>query len=271
MNIKDIKILFFDVDGTLITEDGRRYFPESAKRAIAKARDMGHLVFINSGRVYCNITDEIKSAGFDGYVCGCGTSIIYNGVELFHNIIEKDRCHDIVQACRRYGMYGLFEHRDKVYVDKFNMNNTELVEMTGYFRKNGTYVGEDVDADDFEFDKFCCWYDHGNSHVDEFREYVSDVFEYIDRDGDFCEIVPKGFSKATGIKFLLDYFDIPLSNAYAFGDGNNDAPMLLYCPNSIIMKKGPDELKKRVRMITDDAENDGIYKAMVSLDIIDSE
>lgn len=29
---KDTKLLFFDIDGTLITEDGRRYFPESAKR-----------------------------------------------------------------------------------------------------------------------------------------------------------------------------------------------------------------------------------------------
>jgi len=95
------------------------------------------------------------------------------------------------------------------------------------------------------------------------------IFDYIDRGSNFCEIVPKGFSKATGIQYLLDYFDIPLENAYAFGDGNNDAPMLLYCPNSIIMEKGPEELKRQVMMVTDDAENDGIYKAMVKLGIIE--
>ena len=269
MKSTDRKILFFDIDGTLITEDGRRYFPDSARRALAQARADGHLVFINTGRVYCNVTDEIKSAGFDGFVCGCGTSIYYDGRELFHNDVSKDVCRDIAYACRRYGMFGMYEHRDKVYVDGKNMDNELLAEMVRYFRANGIFVGEDVDSADFEFDKFCCWIPDDNRKVPEFREYVSRNFEYIDRGPDFCEIVPKGFSKATGIQYLLDYFDIPLENAYAFGDGNNDAPMLLYCPNSIIMEKGPEELKRQVVMVTDDAENDGIYKAMVKLGIIE--
>lgn len=268
MDIRDRKILFFDIDGTLITEDGKRYFPESAKEALSLARSRGHLVFINTGRVYCNITDEIKKAGFDGYVCGCGTSIIYDGKELFHNEIGRDTCRDIALACRRYGMYGMYEHRDKVYVDGENMDNALLQEMTRYFRANGIYVGEDVDSDDFEFDKFCCWYEGENPELPEFIEYVSREFDYIDREGNFCEIVPKGYSKATGIRYLLDYFGIPLENAYAFGDGNNDAPMLLYCPNSIIMKKGPEELKRKVMMVTDDADEDGIYKAMSRLGLL---
>ena len=237
MKSTDRKILFFDIDGTLITEDGRRYFPDSARRALAQARANGHLVFINTGRVYCNVTDEIKDAGFDGFVCGCGTSIYYDGKELFHNDVSRDVCRDIAYACRRYDMFGMYEHRDKVYVDGQNMGNELLAEMVRYFRANGIFVGEDVD--------------------------------YIDRGSNFCEIVPKGFSKATGIQYLLDYFDIPLENAYAFGDGNNDAPMLLYCPNSIIMEKGPEGLKRQVMMVTDDAENDGIYKAMVKLGIIE--
>ena len=41
---KTRKILFFDIDGTLITDDGKRYFPDSAKEAIQKARENGHLV-----------------------------------------------------------------------------------------------------------------------------------------------------------------------------------------------------------------------------------
>ena len=37
MKSTDRKILFFDIDGTLITEDGRRYFPDSARHALAQA------------------------------------------------------------------------------------------------------------------------------------------------------------------------------------------------------------------------------------------
>ena len=92
---KDTKLLFFDIDGTLITEDGRRYFPESAKKALRQARENGHLVFINTGRVMCNITEEIKSAGFDGFVCGCGTYISYRDQVIFHNELNRKLCHDM--------------------------------------------------------------------------------------------------------------------------------------------------------------------------------
>ena len=161
-------------------------------------------------------------------------------------------------AKNTYFTYAGKQNREQVDVDAVNNRSESQAALM-----------EDVDSDDFEFDKFCCWFADDNKNVPEFREYVSQHFDYIDRGSNFCEIVPKGFSKATGIQYLLDYFDIPLENAYAFGDGNNDAPMLLYCPNSIIMEKGPEELKRQVMMVTDDAENDGIYKAMVKLGIIE--
>lgn len=49
------KALFFDVDGTLLSEITHQV-PESAKRALSEARKRGNLVFINSRRGY----------GFDG-------------------------------------------------------------------------------------------------------------------------------------------------------------------------------------------------------------
>ena len=41
------KLVFLDLDGTLWTLDG---IPESAKKAIALARNNGHKVFANTGR-----------------------------------------------------------------------------------------------------------------------------------------------------------------------------------------------------------------------------
>ena len=73
MNNSDMKLLFFDIDGTLITDDERRHFPDSAKEAIKQARKNGHKVFINTGRVYVNVDDKILEPGFDGVVSGCGT------------------------------------------------------------------------------------------------------------------------------------------------------------------------------------------------------
>lgn len=262
------KILFFDIDGTLITDDGQRYFPESAKEAIREARANGHLAFINTGRVFCNVTEEIRSAGFDGFVCGCGTHIIYNGQTIFHHATPATVCADVIRKCQEYKMDAVFEHADKVFTSSAFSDNEHLRELIGYFKATSTYVEMDAPENDHIFDKFCAWYEADNPYLEAFKNYLEKDYMYIQREGNFCEVVPKGYTKATGIQYLLDYFGLPLENAYAFGDGSNDEPMLAYVPNSIIMKKGPEYLKRMVRFVTDDVREDGIYNAMKKMEII---
>ena len=49
-----------------------------------------------------------------------------------------------------------------------------------------------------------------------FRRVSDRYFECIDRGGDFREFVPLGYSKATGIQTILDYYGLSLEDAYAF-------------------------------------------------------
>ena len=60
-------IIFFDIDGTLLSEKTFTV-PDSAKEAIIQAQDNGHLVFINTGRPILEIDDCIKELNFDGYI-----------------------------------------------------------------------------------------------------------------------------------------------------------------------------------------------------------
>lgn len=62
-------ILFFDIDGTLIDEE-KDIVPESAKRALCRAKKNGHLLFLCSGRCKAIIPDEVVGLGFDGMVGG---------------------------------------------------------------------------------------------------------------------------------------------------------------------------------------------------------
>ena len=94
-------IIFFDIDGTLATEDERAYIPESTRQAIAETRRRGNLTFVNSGRTTFNIPPRIKELGFDGYICGCGTYIEYNNeVLLYHELEQMSQLN--VQAVRLF-------------------------------------------------------------------------------------------------------------------------------------------------------------------------
>lgn len=257
----DRSILFFDIDGTLIAEDASRYLPDSAREAIKKARKAGHLAFINTGRVFINVDDFIRDVGFDGYVCGCGTFIQYQNQVLLHNELSRELCHEMAALAYDCGVFGLYEAMDANGVDARIEVAGEAKELIAYFKSMGKRFMTDVTAPDFYFDKFTGWFDD-NADIVRFRKEVEREFTYIPRGTHFCEIVPKGFSKATGIEFLLKYFDIPWENSYAFGDSNNDLPMLEYVKNSVVMGESDDTIKEKASFVTKSVREDGLYHAM---------
>lgn len=267
MNNQNMKLLFFDIDGTLITDDSEKYYPESTKEAIIKARAKGHKCFINTGRVYATVDDYIRQPGFDGFVCGCGTNIYADGKEILYVPYGREESVKIAELCRKYGYKGIFEHKNHVAFDGI-IPGGEHRKILDYFIGMGVKVVDDIHSEDFVFDKLAVWHGAGNPNLDKFKQAVSTDFQCIIRSDSFMELVPHGYSKATGIKFLMDYYNVPIENVFVFGDSNNDLEMLKYVPNSIAMGVCSDEVAKVASYKTDTVENDGIYKAMKHFGVI---
>ena len=90
MNNNRTKALFFDIDGTLLSEKTRRV-PDSAKEALKQAREKGHLVLINTGRVYPHLHEIRSQVDADGFLCGCGTYVRVKDEVLYHHVIPHER------------------------------------------------------------------------------------------------------------------------------------------------------------------------------------
>ncbi len=69
------KALFFDIDGTILSEITGK-IPESASAALQKAHDLGHLLFINTGRTICCLPPMICQLPFSG-ICVAAEAILY--------------------------------------------------------------------------------------------------------------------------------------------------------------------------------------------------
>lgn len=257
------KIIFFDIDGTILSH---RTFTisESTKSAIQQARSNGHLVFINTGRTYSAIDDSVKSIGFDGYVCGCGTNIRYRDKILLHAPIAPDTCQRIMKDLKRYELEAVLEGSEAIYFDQFTTfpKIASLRDVfTGLYHFNVKYWDDPVLA----YDKLYLFTQSGR--FKEFMELYKDIFDYIDRGGEY-EVVPKGFSKATGIEFLLSHLDIPHENTYALGDGANDLPMLNYVKHSIGMGNSDGGVPEIVTFLTKDVDDGGVEHALKYYGII---
>lgn len=256
------KIAFFDIDGTLTSElDGT--VPESAIAAIRGARANGNLMFLNTGRCFQNVEKRFRDVGFDGYVCGCGTNLYCGGREILHVAQTHEITMQLLQKARETGIDILFESRMKIAFDLSRpLSHPNAIRQYEAFAARNYAMPEDLENPNFFCDKFVIWYERPEQ-LASFREVSDLYFSCIDRGGTFREFVPHGYSKATGIQLVLDYYGLQKEDAYAFGDSNNDLPMLSFLPNSVAMgNAAPASLFGQVSYVTAKASEDGIKLAL---------
>ena len=260
------KMIFFDIDGT-ISDEQTGEIPESAIRAIRKARENGHIAIINSGRTLTSIDQKIKDIGFDGYICGCGTAL-YEGEECFylHSLSEELRKR-VVEKARETKVTAVYEGAGNVFFDQTLPQHDVVDMLMKKFGLNGRTVPPVLESDVIEFEKFCVWLSK-EADMQTFQKCFENEFHFINRGDDMYEIVPKGISKASGIRGFLEHYQILLENCYALGDSTNDLDMLKFVPHSIAMGHCMEEILPYCEYQTDKVEEDGLEKALLHYGII---
>ena len=262
------KLLFFDIDGTILTEGKKHYVPKSAEKAIRLLKENGHMCFINTGRCWSEIFPNITGLGFDGFVCGCGTYIRFHDKVLLAKELPQELTDSIMEDVNHCKLDWVMEGQHHVYFST-QTYKTRIGEFNQeYTRQNpDTCVNVPPETRGLHFDKFCIC-SHSDSDLQSFTEKYQNDLCFIDRGNNFYEIIPNGYSKASGIQFLMNYFHIPLEDTIAIGDSTNDLSMLTFAGLSIGMKESDSLVLEKVDYVTDSVENDGIYKAMKHFKLI---
>ncbi len=262
--------LFFDIDGTLLDEV-EDVIPDSAVDALKKAKENGHKIYVCSGRCLAIIPEEVKSIGFDGMICGCGTYIELGEKEVFHNLLDEDLQKRVIEDLLKYDIDGVLEGKEySAFRRDIRIDHVkEIYTENGKFEGKKSFIPKTQCFwdQDFSFDKMALWHDE-KSDMKAFIEKYKDVFEFIERDPTFYEAVPIGLSKATAIGQLCEMEGIDIKDTYAFGDSANDVSMLKKTGYSVAMKSGNPILFDKVDYVTDEVMNDGIYKAMEHFKLI---
>ena len=84
----------------------------------------------------------------------------------------------------------------------------------------------------------------------------------------FTDLIPADSSKAVGIERILAHFGIDRNESIAFGDGANDIEMLQYVGTGIAMGNAADIVKQNSDLVTDSADDEGIWNALKKLNVI---
>lgn len=157
------------------------------------------------------------------------------------------------------------EGPEAVYYDPYNpVKNPEVERSRINFIKMGSvaeYLPENPMDGTYAFDKFYCLF-MPDSNVEGLKEYIQQDFTGIDGGPGRLEVLPKGCSKAEGIRVLQKTLGIRLENCYAVGDSANDIEMLKAVPHSIAMGDSAKVILPFCTYHTDKVMEGGIKHAM---------
>ena len=275
------KIIFLDVDGTLVDYENR--LPESAVKAVRRARENGHRVYICTGRSKAEVYSELWDIGLDGMIGGNGSYVEDRGHVVMHQLITLDQCRRIVDWLHERKLEFYLESNNGLFAsEEFAVKAEPAVKE--YRRRKGKedadkatvatvfpemiYGGELYRDDLNKVSYLLGSYQDFRDTKEQFPDLENGTWGGAGEIALFGDLGVKGITKGNAISHLLEYLGAKREDTIAFGDAKVDIPMLEYCQVGVAMGNGGPEIKAMADFVTEAVEEDGLYHAFVRLGLI---
>ena len=268
------KVLFLDIDGTLV--DFRGNMPESASSALKEAKARGHRLVLCTGRTRVQVYSWLLDYGFDGLITGAGAQVEAGGRVISRHFIPQEQLAEAVGFFEKIRAPYYLQAEDAIYgpqwcldcrLDVFNGKITDKERE----KRFGKVVRDDRPFLRGDGEKMV--YYQSSKSLEEVRRALGNYFmveasSYEQKHSSDGEVTIRGIDKAYGMRRYLAYIGLSRENAVAFGDGPNDMEMLQYAGTGVAMGNAAESLKAAADLVTDDVTRDGLYQAFKKLDLI---
>lgn len=254
------KVVFFDIDGTLL--DHEKEVPTSTKESIEELQDNGTYTAIATGRapfMYPLLRQELS---IESFVSFNGQYVVFEGEEIYTNPLDKE------ELTRLVNVSGQKNH-PLVYMTHERMLASE---------DNHSYIKESMGSLKFDYPEVDPTFYEGRDILqtllfcteeeDEFYRAEFPEFHFIRWHPLALDVLPKGGSKAEGIKKFIEKAGFEMENVYAFGDALNDLEMLETVGTGIAMGNASDYVKSFANHVTTPVDQDGIKNGLISVGLL---
>jgi len=257
-----IKAIFFDIDGTLVSFTTHQ-IPSSALRAIHDARERGIKVFIATGRPLPFI-NNLTGLEYDGLICVngayCATA---DGKVISKKPVSKADLRRVVEFQKLHPVPMAFAGNDFAIacdIDADRPTMEEVFELLNIKLPEATPIECVPDLEVMQVIAFFTKEQEPQMMREVFQECDSNRWHPA-----FTDCIAKGTNKATGIDDICAYYNIPLSETMAFGDGGNDIAMLQHVAVGVAMGNASDEVKAVADRVTASVDEDGVALVLDTL------
>lgn len=256
------KIIFFDLDGTLLNHDKK--VPSSAKQAIRVLKEKGHEVAIATGRAPFMFKSLREELGIHTYVSFTGQYVVVNNEVIYRNPIDKELIKSLISfsSSLQHPVLYMGSNDMKVNIESHPHINESIATLRldhpgprydpSYYKENDIYQLQ-----------LYCINEEESPYIHTFEK-----FQFIRWHSCSIDVLSTGESKAKGIEVIINRLGISKDNVYAFGDNLNDIEMLHSIENSVAMGNAPESVKQVAKHITKSVDEDGIVYGLELVGLI---
>lgn len=263
----NVKAIFLDMDGTILQENNR--VSDKTTETIKQLRQNGYKVFIATGRSFDEI-EHLTPENFeiDGVISSNGTRGDAEGVTIFEHSLTYEAVTEIVEIAKaQHIYYEVFPFSGKRMILK---EDREWIEATcaGDTPPNNVGISEwnsrkhalngNVNWVDtlpqMQFSKIYM-FTPDLEKITKFREHLIDEQKQLEitvsNSSRFnAETMAEGIDKGTGIKEMIEHFNIPQSDTLVIGDSDNDRSMFAFGHYTVAMKNARPEIQALTKDVT---------------------
>lgn len=266
-----MKILFTDLDGTLLNKEAK--VSARTKQFLDEFTGAGNKLVLSSGRPLDSILEVKEKSGldYDGvlviasngaqiYDCDSKTAILEKRMPLSYVSYLQDKARE----------HQLHIH---TYTDESIVCDSEDEEIVYYRRKIHMPL---IISDDYSSAlnkgpfKMLAIDLHNHDKMTDFcasiADWAEDKIRYIFSNDYYLELFVSDAGKGNAVRYVYEHFGVSRDDTYAAGDAQNDISMIEAAGCGIAMQNATDIVKKAADVITPkDNDNDGLAEYMWSV------
>lgn len=266
------KLLFSDIDGTLIKQDGT--IDSSLAQKLRQLAQNGHGLILSSGRpldsiltVQNYIHETIGTHFEDAYIISNNGALVYD-CNAEKAILEKCLPYSVVdrlqETAQSFGIHIQTYTADSIVCEKMDdeiRHYTSRIHLPVLLSERFTDV---LDRPPYKMLSIGL---QGMPQQLPMKQYIDthfsdEVATFFSRN-EYLEIIHKDAGKGNALLFLCDYLGVPVENSYAAGDLENDISMIQAAGVGFAMANGDEKVKSGASHITQkDCEHAGLIEVI---------